>query len=204
MQQSNQNIKNQTISPKKEGSYLTKKQQSFFSVLFIFILTFNIFNLGLATTNIGEFARRIISAYQGGEQIGKIKYVDNTEGGSANMVFSFFDIDYMLPFKNGVVSKGEDGKLFINGGSDCLVVCPYKSTVKEISNQNLKKTVVLDCGFNVCMHLANLDNVGVKVGQNLNKGDKIGVCFDSVIEAKITYKGNVYDKIKVTDGKISL
>ena len=201
------NVKQVEGNVKQEKSRFvcfTKKQQSFFGVLFVFIVTFNIFNVGLYATGIGGFAKRIISSYYSGEQIGKIKYVDTIEGSGANMVFSFFDIDYMLPFKNGVVSKGEDGTLIINGGSDCLVVCPYKSTVKEIINDNLKKTIILDCGFNVCMHLGNLDNVGVKEGQVLNKGDKIGLCFDSIIKAKITYKNKVYDKIKVSDGKISL
>ena len=182
----------------------SKRQQTLFGFLFAIVLTLNIFNLTLGGTNVGQFAKRIISAYYGGEQIGKIKYVDSSTDGGANMVFSFFNIDYMLPFKNGTAYQNENGQIFINGAGDCLVVCPYKSVVKEITNENLKKTVVLDCGFNVCMFLINLDNVGVKVGQSLNKGDKIGMCFDSIIEAKITYKGKVYDKIKIKDGKFSL
>ena len=189
---------------KNKRAVFSKKQQTMFGFLFVFILSFNIFNLGVNLSGVSNFAKKIISSYAGGDQIGKIKYVDSTSGENTSMVFSFFDIDYMLPFKNGAVSQTEDGRIFINGGSDCLVVCPYKSTVKEILNEGLKKTVVLDCGFSVNMFLINLDNVGVKVGQSLNKGDKIGLCFDSILETKITFRGKTYDKIRVVDGKLSL
>ena len=133
-----------------------KKQQTLFGFIFVFILSFNIFNLGINLTSISSFAQKIISSYAGNDQIGKIKYVDNIEGDGTQMVINFFDIDYMLPFKNGKVVKTEEGKFMVYGGNDCLVVCPYKSSVKDITNEGLKKTIVLDCGFSVNMFLIGL------------------------------------------------
>ncbi|MBQ7579301.1 MAG: hypothetical protein IJT25_02075 [Clostridia bacterium] len=183
---------------------LSKKQQTFFGFFLILIVCFNLLNISLANSDIGTYAKKIINFYaSSNDDIGKIKYVDSQENG-ASMVFNFIDIDYCLPFKNGAVSQNDDGRIFVQGGSDVMVVCPYKSTVKEIVNENLKKTVVLDCGFSVNMLIINLDNVGVKVGAKLNKGDKIGVCFDSLLEIKVTFKGKLFDKIKVVDGKLSL
>ena len=194
----------QETKQKNKNEFFNKKQQTFFGFLFVAVLCFNIFNLGINLTSLSSFAQKIISAYAGNDQIGKIKYVDNIDGDGTQMVFNFFDIDYMLPFKNGKIVKTDEGKFMVYGGNDCLVVCPYKSSVKEIINEGLKKTIVLDCGFSVNMFLIGLDNIGVKLGQKLNKGDKIGLCFDSILEAKITFKGKIYDKIKVVDGKISL
>lgn len=49
-----------------------------------------------------------------------------------------------------------------------------------------------------------LDNVGVAVGNKVKKGDVVGICNASVIEASATYQNKPYTKYKVKDGKLSL
>lgn len=187
-------------------NFSCKKKQVMFSWLFICLVFFNLCGLTLSSTNLSTYVKRIVASFSPNtESIGKIKFVTNdyTEEDFLEVI-SMLDFSYQMPFKTGVATQNEDGKIFITSSNDIMVLCCYDSTVCDIQVENNKKTVTFDCGFKVKVKYIGLDNVGVKVGNKLKKGDVVGTSLASIIEIQVLYKDKPFNKIKVKDGKLSI
>lgn len=190
---------------KKDKPLASKRKQVFFGWLFICVIFINLCGISIGTTNLSTYVKRIIASWApNNENIGKIKFVSNENQDDFMEVISLLDFSFTMPFKAGVATQNEDGKIFINGNGDIMVVCCYNSTVNNIEIENAKKIVTFDCGYGIKVKYIGLDNVGVEVGNKLKKGDNVGTSLASMIEVQVYYKDKIFDKLKVKDGKISI
>lgn len=187
----------------KKLNLFSRKTQTFFS-LFLIIFCFTSFSIvSLIENSFGYSIKNIVASWSPNVDIGKLKFVDN-QNGETSQVVSLFNIDYCLPFENSTLSEGENGSIKVYGNGECLVRACYNSKVVKIDNNETKRNITFDCGFNIKIVYSGLDNVGVKVNQNVKKGENIGVSNSSLITVSFLYKGNPYTKVKVENGKLSL
>lgn len=193
------------LDSKKNNPLVSKKKQVIFGWVFICVLFINLCGISIGTTNLSTYVKRIIASWAPNtENIGKIKFVSNENQDDFMEVISMIDVSFTMPFPAGVATQNEDGRIFINGNGDIMVVCCYNSTVSNIEIENTKKNVTFDCGFGIKVKYIGLDNVGVEVGNKLKKGDKVGTSMSSMIEVQVYYKDKIFDKIKVKNGKLSI
>ena len=200
---SEKNGKIVNIKTKKSNVFSRKKQMVFgcFLVCLIFV---NLCGVCLGATTISDYVKRIVASWAPNSDIGKIKFV-STDGYDDFMeVISMGVFDFTLPFKAGYATQNDEGRIFINGNGEIMVVSCYDCTVSDIEVSEGKKNVTFDLGYNIKVVYIGLDNIGVEVGNKLSKGESVGTSKSSMIEIQVLYKNKVFDKFKVNDGKISL
>lgn len=184
--------------------YIKRKKQTIFSWVIFGLVFFNLCGLSVGGFSAASYVSRIVESWAAGnENIGKIKFVSTDEDdiiGVTNML----DFSFSLPFKNGTIEKLENGNLRVSGGGDIVVYACYGSKVVAVEDGEKGRDITFDCGFGIKVKYMGLDNVGVAVGNKVKKGDVVGICNASVIEASATYQNKPYTKYKVKDGKLSL
>ena len=184
-------------------SFFSKRIQTLFSFVLLCFSLISFYRINYLDFGFSYSIKNIIASWSPNENIGKLKFVDNINGG-ASEVLSLFSVDYCLPFENVQLSQGENGSIIVSGNGDVIVRACYDSIVTSITDSNLKRNITFDCGYSIKIVYSGLDNVGVKANQRVKKGEEVGISNLSLITVTILYNDSVYDKIRVENGKLSL
>ncbi|MBO4570006.1 MAG: hypothetical protein J5689_02180 [Clostridia bacterium] len=187
----------------KRINFFSKRVQTLFTFVLLGLSLFSFYTISYFDFGFSYSIKNIIASWSPSDNIGKLKFVDNINSG-ASEVLSLFSVDYCLPFENAKLEQGDSGNIVISGNGDVIVKACYDSIVDSITDFDLKRNITFDCGYSIKIIYSGLDNVGVKVNQRVKKGDEVGISNSSLITVTILYNDQVYDKIKIENGKLSL
>ncbi|MCR5553725.1 MAG: M23 family metallopeptidase [bacterium] len=187
----------------KKINFFSKRVQTLFTFVLLSFSLFSFYAITYFDFGFSYSIKNIITSWSPNENIGKLKFVDNINGG-ASEVLSSFSVDYCLPFENAELCQGDNGSIVVSGNGDVIVRACYDAIVSLVNDSDLKRNITFDCSYSIKIVYSGLDNVGVKVNQQVKKGEEVGISNSSLITVTILYNDLVYDKIKVENGKLSL
>lgn len=189
-------------SEAKNNFVMNQKRLRSFSVIFICLLTFAISGIGLSSLNLSREIKSITASWSPNiADLGKLKFVNNDEVGYTQTLAS---IDEMrMPFENNFVEEVSSGVFLVNGLGGVVVKSCLDGKVSKVDENDGTKTVTLLHGKSLVSVYELLDNVGVKVGDKIEKNTPLGVSYSSVIRLKLLYKNKVLAGLEVKDGVLT-
>ena len=178
------------------------KKLRIISLFFICILSFGVMGFSLSTTGLSKEVKYITSSWAPNiSGLGKLKYVDNSKIESD--IEAFLTAESMsMPFENNYATEVEDGVFLVNGLGGIVVRCCLAGKVIKIENDNIKKSVYVSHGKGLVSVYENLDNIGVEVGDAVEKNTAIGVSESSLVQFKMLYKNKVLAGLSIKNGEI--
>ena len=177
---------------------VTKRSLHLFSLFFICFLTFG--TLGLSSSNfyLSQDVKSVVSSWVPKTDLGKLKFVLNQ---TEEEVFAH--VSYLsMPFDNTYITKETNGTFLVNGLGGMVVKSCLKGKVTEIVGDKTK-TIHISHGKGLSSIYSNIDNVGVKVGDVVEKNSPIGVSEKSIINFQLLFRNKPISGLIVKDGEMS-
>ncbi len=189
-------IHNKTEQTHKDR-VVTKRKLHIFSLLFLCIVTSGLLGFSISDTNLAKEVKNITSSWAPNiTDLGKLKFVNKHEEEEV-----FANVENMnMPFDNTYVTESDNGFL-VNGLGGLVVKSCLEGKVTKIEVGE-QKTVHISHGKGLMSIYGNIDTVGVKEGDKVDKNTPIGVSQSSVINFKILYKNKTLAGLSVKDGEM--
>lgn len=171
------------------------------SNLFCILLSFSLLGVSFSFFGFSEEMKQITSSWSPNLQdIGKLKFVSGDETETEKEV-SMLVSQMGMPFNNYYVTAGSES-FVVSGLGSLIVKSCLNGKVKKIESTGLLKTITISHGKGLATVYENLDLVGVKEGDLVNKNTPIGISNNSEIGFKILLKGKVLAGLTVKDGEM--
>lgn len=184
------------------GVVLSQRKLRLFSMLFCLILSLSVFGIS-PILGVGDEVRRITASWQPNiSEIGKLKFVTKTDKQTELEVMA--NISQMdMPFEYSYVEQASSEMFLINGLGATIVKSCLAGTVEKISESENKKSVTIAHGKGLTSVYKNLDSLGVKEGDSVDKNTPIGIANNSQIYFQVLYKSKVVAGLKVENGELT-
>ena len=184
------------------GVVLSQRKLRLFSMLFCLILSLSVFGIS-PILGVGDEVRRITASWQPNiSEIGKLKFVTKTDKQTELEVMA--NISQMdMPFEYSYVEQASSEMFLINGLGATIVKSCLAGTVEKINESENKKSVTIDHGKGLTSVYKNLDSLGVKEGDSVDKNTPIGIANNSQIYFQVLYKNKVVAGLKVENGELT-
>ncbi len=185
----------------KNRTVLKTKKLWKLSNLFCILLSFSLLGISFSFFGFSEEMKQITSSWSPNLQdIGKLKFVSGEESETEKEVFALVS-EMGMPFKNSFVTVGSES-FVVSGLGSLIVKSCLSGKVKKIETKGLLKNITISHGKGLVTVYENLDLVGVKEGDAVNKNTPIGISNNSEIGFKILLKGKVLAGLTVKDGEM--
>ncbi len=197
------NIKNVKSSgtASKNVVIFSGKKLKLFSCVFVCVLSFAIMGFSLSDFSLSAEIRQITSYWSPNlEGLGKLKFVSNDETIEEAMA-SIYEL--ALPFDNTYFSEVSAGEFEANGLGSVVVKCCLPGKVTKVETENNLRTVYISHKRGLVSVYSNLDNVGVKEGDKVEKNHAIGVSLQSKIHFKVLFKNKLLAGLTVKNGELT-
>lgn len=135
------------------------------------------------------------------KDFGKIKFVD-TLGDFDKEAYAVLE-GFSIPF-SACLSTQVGETFLLNSPSEITVKCAGSGVVESIKTdeKTLKKSVTIRHKYDLKTEYYLLDNVGVKVGDKVEKNTILGLSFSMNVGFKITYKNSIVKGLEIVDGNL--
>ncbi len=170
------------------------------ALFFVVCLTFSCFGLSLNNTTFSKEVKSITSFWVPNlADLGKLKYV--TGDGEKEVMASVSE--FSLPFKNNYVTERGAGEFVIDGLGGLVVKACLNGRVESIEYDGLTRSITLSHGKNLKTVYSNIDIVGVKVGDGVDKNTPLGISNSSKVTFKVLYKNKLLAGLSIVDGEFT-
>ena len=188
----------QTKSKQAKTGCVPKRSLHILSLFFICCLTFGTLGISSSSLYMSQDVKNVVSSWVPKTDLGKLKFVLNQ---TDEEVFSH--VSYLsMPFENTYITQETNGSFLVNGLGGMVVKSCLKGKVSLIEGDKTK-TIHISHGKGLSSIYSNIDNVGVKVGDIVEKNSPIGVSEKSVINFQLLFRNKPISGLVVKDGEMS-
>ena len=195
----NKENKIEKVKKQAESVVIPKRKLHLVSLFFVFILSLG--TIGVSVSNIGVLSevKHITSSWQPNVQdLGKLKFVVKQE----TYEDVFLEVSQMeIPFESAYFEKISEETFLVNGLGGMIVKACLEGKVSKIEMGD-KKTVYISHGKGLTTVYSDIDTLGVKEGDKVEKNTPIGVSLNSVISFKLLFRNKPIGGIVVKDGEM--
>ncbi len=195
-----QSVQNQTDRQENNKVVFTYKKLKLISVIFCFMLCFNILGIFLPDIGIQEEITRVTASWTPNiSDVGKLKFVNGQES-EVEVLGSVSE--FAMPFDNVYVTEVSDGTFDVNGLGGIVVKSCFDGKVEKVDIVDGKRNVTIQHKKVIKSVYEGLDTVGVKVGDLVKKNTPIGISDTSEIILKIYFKNKLVTGLSFKDGEM--
>ena len=191
---------NFVILKQAKNKGVSKRKLHLFSLFFVCMLSFGTLGVSLSKLNISQDVKGIVNSWVPKvSDLGKLKFVTNQSG--EEDVFSH--VSYLaMPFENNYFQEETKGVFLVNGLGGMVVKSCLDGKVTKIEGETTK-TIYLSHGKGLSSVYSNIDILGVKEGDSVEKNTPLGVSLNSVINFQILFRNKTIGGLVAKDGELS-
>lgn len=184
----------------ENSQIISQKNLRVFSLFFICIMTLGVFGFSFSNHDISKEVKYITSSWSPSIiDLGKLKFVTTeTEEEVALSVSAM-----AMPFENTFITEDEVGAFLVDGLGGVVVKCCLAGRVSKIEQNGVTKTIHVSHSKGLISVYDNIDTVGVKVDDRVEKNTPLGVSLNSKIGFKVLYKNKMLAGLTVKDGELT-
>jgi len=184
----------------EKSQIISQKNLRFFSLFFICVVTMGIFGVSLSNLGISTEVKYITSSWSPNiTDLGKLKFVTMETDEEVMMSVSAM----AMPFENAFISEDEVGMFSVNGLGGIIVKCCLAGRVNKIEQNGETKTIYISHSKGLVSVYDNIDTVGVKENDRVEKNTPLGVSLSSKIGFKVLYKNKMLAGLTVKNGELT-
>ena len=184
-----------------KNNIFPKRKLHIFSLFFICSLSFSMLGLSVDSLGLKREVQNITSSWSPNiTDLGKLKFVINQSEDEED-VFSEA-LSMSMPFENTYVSAGESDSFIVNGLGGLIVKSCMAGKVIKVEDGE-QKTIHISHGKGLVSIYGNIDTLGVKEGDKVEKNTPLGVSLNSIINLKILFKNKMLTGLTVIDGVLT-
>jgi len=186
----------ENVEKQTKSNVVSKRKLHNFSLFFICLVTSFFFGFSLSNLEIASEVKNITNSWAPNiTDLGKLKFVNQDV---EEEVFSSVE-EMEMPFENSYVLEDVSGGFIVNGLGGLVVKSCLAGRVSKITGGE-QKTVYISHGKSLVTVYGNIDNLGVKEGDKVNKNSPLGVSFNSIINLKVLFRNKMISGLTVKDG----